>query len=496
MRVLCLGNNTELTDTQARELASQAGVLCYGLLSELDQPLNTEQYSRPGYYHSSVYDIPYGNLIVLAQNFDRLIILNQTNEQYSHPDAFYKTVQLARELESTMPVEFQIQTQGQDIAFFENLVKTNPSFCIFPFIELLANNAHTTVCCRSNKPITKLTELTDYHTDSNYQAIRQHMLDGIKLPEHCSSCYKVEELGMLSARQQETVEWANRLNLTSLDDVRAITDPVYFEVRPSNICNLQCRMCNPGYSQLIGKEFVKIGLIDQLPNLEHTDFSIVDLNTVKKLYVAGGEPTAMPEFYDFVDQCIISGRTFEFVVNTNATKINSRFRAQLKQLPHVQFIISIDGYEQVNDYIRWPSQWATVINNVRYLQAQGHTISFNVTVSMYNILTLDQLLKFFDREFPNVLVHAQLAESKKDMLSALNFPNSQLVLERLLPIQQFNCYKNDRLLGSFIDGLIVHYQTATFDTNKLQAFFDYNDRLDQSRSCYLRDYIPELEEYR
>jgi hypothetical protein len=133
---------------------------------------------------------------------------------------------------------------------------------------------------------------------------------------------------------------------------------------------------------------------------------------------------------------------------------------------------------------------------VQYLQAQGHVISFNVTVSMYNILTFSQLLEFFDSEFPNVLVHAQLAESKNDILSALNFPNRQMVLERLLPIQQFNCYKNDRLLGSFVDGLISHYQNTTFNADKLGAFFDYNDQLDRSRSCYLKDYIPELEEYR
>lgn len=497
MRVLCLGNNTKLTDAQTRQLAEQNNSQCHGLLSEIDQQLTTADYSHPGYYHSSVYDIAFGNLFELAKQFDRLIVLDQSKDQYSHPDAFYKTVQLANKIKMFTPVTFINPAQDKGIQFFENLVDTNPSFCIFPFIELLANNSYTTVCCRSNQPIVKLSELVDYRTDVNYQTIRQNMLDGIKIPEHCSSCYEVEQLGMISARQQETVEWANRLNLNSFDDLKNIQDPVYFEVRPSNICNLQCRMCNPIYSQLMGKEFLKVGLIDQLPDLEHTDFSMVNLNSVKKLYVAGGEPLAMPEFYDFVDQCIDSGREFEFVVNTNATKINSRFREQLKQLPHVQFIVSIDGYDQLNHYIRWPSDWATIIDNVTYLKKQNHTVSFNVTVSIYNVLTLNQLLQFFDATFPNTLVHCQLAGSPNDQLSAFNFPNRQLVLDNLKTIPQLNCYKNDRLLSSFIDGLITHYQEPhQVDQQKLNLFFDYNDRLDQSRNVQLADYIPELERYR
>ena len=38
-----------------------------------------------------------------------------------------------------------------------------------------------------------------------------------------------------------------------------------------------------------------------------------------KLYVAGGEPTAMPEFYVFLKKCVRRKYTnFEFIVNTNA----------------------------------------------------------------------------------------------------------------------------------------------------------------------------------
>lgn len=488
MRVLCLGNNTEDTDYRTRELAD---TICYGLISDLDG--SSTQDIRNGWYHSSIYDIEYGRLVELATEFDSVIMLDQPKDQYSHPDAFYRTVRLVQSLSNG---RFLDDSYVKEIDFFKELVKTNKSFCIFPFIELLTNNGiDTSVCCRSTKPVTRLDNLTNFQTDPHYRVIRDQMILGELVPDHCSVCYRIEQLGITSARQQETVEWANRLNLTSIEDLQTIKNPAYYEVRPSNICNLQCRMCNPNSSHLIAKEYKRINLISEIVEREFSDFSFINFENLRKLYVAGGEPTAMPEFYDFVDSCIKNNKTdFEFVVNTNATKINTRFKEQLKNFSDMQFIISMDGIDKINHYIRWPSDWSTIVDNVKYLSNQ-HVISFNVTISIYNITNLYELLKFFDTEFPGKLVHCQLATSDNDMLSALNFPG--LTVDRLTPIRNLRCYKNDPLLASVIEGIILNYeQIANIDLAKLRAFFEFNDRLDRSRSVQLIDYIPELEQAR
>jgi len=500
MKILCLGNNTPDTDIKTKNLALKNLAECHGLLSDLDNNITADCIDNPGYYHTSVYDMEYGKLFKLAQQFEKVIVLDQPKEQYSHPDAFFKTIQLAKELRLFTTV-LLLDTQYElDINFFENLVKTNKSFCIFPFIELLTNqrtDGMTTVCCRSSTPITRLDEITDFATDKNYKVIRNNMINGILMPEHCSSCYNLEQLGIASAREQETVEWANRLDLKSLTDLESIQYPAYYEIRPSNVCNLQCRMCGPTSSHLIGKEYKKINLIKELPPKERSNFDIVNFTNLKKLYVAGGEPTAMPEFYDFLDRCIDENKTFEFLVNTNGTKINSRFKKQLKALAQMQFIFSIDGVGNLNHYIRWPSNWDTIVDNMKYLIANNHKIITNITVSIYNVTRLYELLKWFDDEFPGMLVHAQLAGSDNDTLSALRFPNADLVLANLLPIQQLKCYNNDKLLKSFVDGLIVHYQHApVVNKEKLKLFFEFNNKLDTSRNILLEDYIPELEQQR
>ena len=496
MKILCLGNNTRDTDVRTRQLAKNAQEECYGLLSELEGLIL--DITQPGWYHSSVYDVEYHRLVELASEFDSVIMLDQPKKQYSHPDAFYKTVSLIKDLPNG---KFLDPGYATDIVFFEDLVKTNKSFCTFPFIELLTNqrtDGYTTICCRSDNPVAHVSELTDWKNNKNYKAIRDKMIKGIRVPEHCSSCYKLEDKNILSPREQETVEWANRLNLKSLDDLEKITHPTYYEIRPSNVCNLQCRMCNPTSSHLIGKEYKKINLISKIPSKERSDFSIVNFNNLKKLYIAGGEPTAMPEFYEFLDHCIQQKQTdFEFLINTNATKLNNRFKKQLKNFSNLQFVVSLDGAGPLNHYIRWPSQWDTIVENMQYLRKNNHIISTNTTVSIYNVVGLHKLLKFFDDEFPGMLVHVQSCGSNDDMLSPFNFPNTKLALEQLLPIQNLNCYRNDRLLKSYIDGIIAHYQTdAEADLEKLKLFFEFNDKLDQSRNIRLADYIPELEQAR
>lgn len=490
MKVLCIGNNTADTDVRTEQLALDNNSQSHGLISELDGPL--PELINNGYYHTSVYDIEYNRLLDLARGFDQVIVLDQPKEQYSHPDAFYQTIRLANELGTAT---FQDPTVNEGVNFFEELVKTNKSFCIFPFIEVLANNGITTVCCRSYKEVTRLSELKDFCNDPKYTAIRNQLLTGESIPDHCSACYQLEDRGIVSPRIQETVEWANRLDLKSLEDLQAITSPAYYEIRPSNICNLQCRTCNPHSSHLIAREYTQLKLVaDDFSKFEYVNFDYIDFTNVKKIYVAGGEPTAMTEFYEFLDRCIVNGQTnFELLINTNGTKLSDRFKQQLKHFKTVSFIVSIDGFGGLNHYIRWPSDWDRIIQNVEYL-CLHYPVSFNITVSIYNILRLNELVSYLEYRFPRAVVHCQSAHSPEDTFSALNFPYPELLIDKLTSIQNLNCYKNDRLLSSFINSMIKHYADhPVLDLSLLKQFFKFNDRLDQSRNIQLADYIPELE---
>lgn len=492
-KILCLGNNTEDTDRKTRALSDESNSPCHGLLSELDRPLTDDSYNHFGYYHSSIYDVEFGRLLELMDKFDQIIVLDQSIEAWDHPDAFYRTLQITTKTIS--PVRFVNQSLKETFEFFSSLVKDNPSFCIFPFIELLVNYDYTTVCCRSSTPVAKLKEFRNFQSSSEYNAIRKKMLAGERILEHCSHCYRLENQGIISARQQETVEWAHRLKVKNLEDLDKIAQPAYYEIRASNKCNLQCRMCNPQASHLIEREYRKIGLINKDQKIKErykTGFEIVDLDHAFKIYVAGGEPTVMKEFYSFLQQCIDKNKTdIEFLVNTNGTNINEKFKKLLPHFKNFHFVFSIDGYDHLNHYIRWPSEWNEIVDSWEYLRAQGHKITINTTVSIYNISSLHKIYEFIDQTFPGTLTHCAIAEN----LSPYLFPNRDIALKSLSKVMKTDCYRNDLLFASSIDGYFRYFQDR-HTKQDLSNFFRFNDLLDHSRKIRLVDYVPELDFYR
>lgn len=496
MRTLCLGNNTEQTDLRTRELAHGHGQICHGLLSELHGPFDSGCFETEGFYHTSIYDIEFGRLLELANHFDSVCMLDQPLHEWSHPNAFFLTVKVIKQLGAKgVFLDDSYQTH---IDYFSNLVERNKSFCIFPFIELLVNDQHTTVCCRSSQPISPIQDL-DFATDPNYTAIRSRMLQGDLLPEHCSHCYNIERQGLPSARMQETVEWANRLGLRHERDLEKITQPVYYEVRASNKCNLQCRMCGPASSHLIAEEYQRIGIMPQTSAVtKHTTgFEIIRHDDLKKLYVAGGEPMIMPQLYDFMDRCIRHASTdFEFIINTNGTKLSQKFRGLAREFSNLQFIFSIDGYSDINYYIRWPSDWDDIIANWQYLVDAGHKVTVNTTVSIYNISNLHLLYEFIDRRFPKTLVHCQIVQEPA-YLSPWLFPDRDLARHSLARVLRTRCCQNDLLFRDSILGYITVLENlGPPDPSQLGEFFQFNDLLDSSRQIRLIDYVPALESNR
>ena len=425
-------------------------------------------------------------------------MLDQPFEEWSHPDAFYNTVRVMESF--VVPTKLLDPSVASSIDYFNQLVETNPSVCVFPFIELLVDQGNTTVCCRSSTPVVPISKLIDYQTDPNYQEIRRKMLQGERVPEHCRSCYDLEDIGIRSPRMQETVEWANRLKFRSIEDFQTVKKPVYYEVRASNKCNLQCRMCNPSNSHLIDREYRQIGLKDRarpLAKKHGSGFDIVDFANLKKLYVAGGEPLVMHETYDFLDRCIRENRTdFEFIINTNGTKLSERAKKAFDKFSNLQFIFSIDGFDDLNHYIRWPSDWTTIIKNWRYLRSNNHKVTVNTTVSIYNLHRLHELYQYIDDEFPGTLVHCQIVDSP-GYLSPWLFPVKSIALKSLKAVQSLASYKNDPLFANSIDGYIDFFSAEkSYSDSSLKEFFQFNDLLDQSRLVNLCDYDPILESYR
>lgn len=501
MKILCLGNNTEDTDTQARALAQELGVPCHGLLTELHAKLSADQFQAPGCYHTSVYDLAPGVLAQLVDQFDQVVMLDQAKSVWSHPYAFNNTIAVVKKAGDRG--RFINPALSKTYDQFDQLIKTNPSFCVFPFIQLYTFSNGTAVCCRSSEVITKIQDYTDWHTDPGYQELRNRMLQGQRVPQHCGFCYRQEDAGRLSPRQSEATEWIQRLDIESIEHLQNLRQPAYYDIRPSNRCNLQCRMCNPDDSHLIAREYAELGI--EWPGAQLLDapkhyvgFDVVDLDTVQKLSVAGGEPSIMIEFYDFMQQCIDRGRTdFEISITTNANRFNDKFKSLLLQFSNVNFIVSVDGYQDLNHYIRYPSDWNNIVENMRWLRQQGIMFSTHTTISIYNVSALHDIFEFMDLEFPGVIADWDFVENPSHM-SPLAWPDPVSALASLRRVVSTQCYKNaGDIFRDRIDALIDWFENAhDIQTTNLWQFFQINDKLDQSRNIRLIDHVPVLDKYR
>jgi sulfatase maturation enzyme AslB (radical SAM superfamily) len=371
-------------------------------------------------------------------------------------------------------------------------LKINRAFCILPFVHLHVNEKNDIkLCCiADNRGVKKYTKEFDFANDPDMQEIRRKILAGERV-DHCTNCYEFEDGNADSSRLRDTDEWQHKLSLENYEDVT--TDLVYYDIRNDNLCNLSCRMCNPQFSSQLAKEFKIIGWGWEEEPKSFGFNDVVDLDTVKKIYVAGGEPSLMPEFRKFLKRAIAAGRTdIEIRMNTNATNLNKEYRQLLSQFKNLNIVVSLDGYDQINRYIRWPADWDTIVENVRGISQITPNLAFNVTVSIWNIARLSELIEFFEQNFPwsTVLLNKVMFPPAQTFTT---FPNKELALADLVRLTTSSFYARDESFQSKVDYYIAEIQKSDLNLVALRDFFKYNDMLDRSRDIKLNDYIPELE---
>ena len=498
-KILCIGNETEQSDFMTEEIAKTALSINHGLISS-----STVNPTTAGYYHTSIADVSPGAIVQsLVKNFDQIIMLDQNVDSYPHFKSFVNTFRLMIELEKQQfNTEFRHNNGNKNIIYWHNLLFSNKSICAYPFIGLNNDYGYVNLCQKNLKPLTTLAAITDWKTAPGFTPIRNNMLDGIQMPDHCQICYEREESNGESARQFESLEWVIRLKLNGLEDLKEISHPAYIEVRPNNKCNIMCRMCNDEASHLIEQENKKFGfpMISNVPrSMQGTvPYEQINFDTIERIHWTGGEATVQPEFYAFLKKCINEKHTnFDFSIGTNGKKISNKLLDLLDEFPRVTFSVSFDGYEKVNDYIRWGTDFDEIRKNCYRILERGHVLSFQTVFSMYNATRIHEIYQFYDRDFPTQNVLVQPAGMVDSYLGPWHNPLRQQVLKSMHKCRETKVYYNSgRNTNNLVDEVIGRYEHYDYDPVILKQFFVYNDNLDRARNSKLGDYIPELEQAR
>jgi MoaA/NifB/PqqE/SkfB family radical SAM enzyme len=496
-KILCIGNETQNTDDLVNALATNDMTINHGLVTD-----NTFCPTAPGYYHTSIADLSPGDIAVnLAQQFDSIVMLDQGIDDYPHWKSFVNTFRLMIELEKKQfNTEFRNNKNNKTIIYWHDLFRSNKSLCALPFVNLINDYGSAVMCMKCPDPVTKIESITDWSTDPAFSPIRNNMLAGLQMPNKCSICYEREELSGESARQFESLEWVMDLRLTNKLDLKNIKYPVSYEIRPSNKCNIMCRMCDDKHSHLIEEENKKLGIPVTTDTWKFQDFPYdkINFDTAKRIYWAGGEPTIFPEFYDFLRRCIKQNQTnFDLNIGTNAQKLSDRLMDLLKEFPRVTFSVSIDGYKEINNYVRWGSNFDIIVDNCHRIQEQGHVLAFQSVISLYNATRVHEIYEFYDREFPRCNTLVQPAGDVSSYLGPWHNPLRKQVLDSMYRCKETKVYYNcGRNTNHIIDEIVDRFENYDYNLNILTKFFEYNDQLDQARGSQLGNYIPELEQAR
>ena len=427
-------------------------------------------------------------------------------------------------------------TPEQKVPFFSS------TFCVYPWMEFIVGpTRHIKLCCIAEEGMrdesgkiynTEQFPIDEIWNGSSMREVRKKMLSGEKI-RACSHCYYQESLGRTSYRQSFNREWLSgslrediikRVEDSQTNGGRVNAPPLYLDIRPGNLCNLQCRMCNPGNSSKIyqeHKELLEEKKEEFSPLIEtayfnkdkkafhnwHENPKIWDvvyswLPGVKKLYFTGGEPTLIKRNWEILSYVKEKGwsKNIYLDFNINCTHVPDKLLDIFEDFQGICLNLSIDGYGKAQEYIRSPSRWDEIEKNIRRIIKRKNdrvSIYFSPVVQVYNILNLTELLKWVDslkKEFDCVISQALIFCTTPSFLDIAVLPENvrDLALSR---IQEYlDTYQGgDFFLIECLQSIQTILKTKFRNSQKnIQQLLQYTRILDEKRGESFAKALPEL----
>ena len=374
------------------------------------------------------------------------------------------------------------------------------NFCTVPFNTFeVDSNGRANICCKrkdqihkdNGEPFSVIHDPIEEIWNSNYiSKIRKQFLNNER-PIECDTCWTDEQIEGKSLRINES---NNPVNISN----PKITHLV---LKLTNLCNEACLTCSPHDSSLWEDEFIKnstplksIGLTDEMSRSMRTlKFQGNNLKSLHKissnltsLILRGGEPTIHKEAYDYIKFLSDSGysKQIELGMNTNALTYNPKFIKYLSNFKKADVMLSIDGYSDINEYIRWPSKWNRLDQNIKQYTALGNPfiVGINLTVSVWNIFYIKEILEYFKSY--STFTHFNLVYFPT-LQSIRNMPQSlkDKALEQLSQVPGTEVLQNFINLEPSVEYTLEEYQNE---------ILNYTIPLDKSRNLNFKECLPVL----
>lgn len=354
--------------------------------------------------------------------------------------------------------------------------KTNRAICILPWVhEYKSIENGVAPCCQSHRK---------FKDGEDIEQVRQSMLKG-KRHDICTRCYDSEDESGWSFRIHETRDWIKKFGEPNVDEPRI----EHIDIRFDPTCNLKCKMCGPHNSTLWQKE-KNVKITSSNYNKEY--FKEIDKKILKKIYLAGGEPTYIREYLDFLLELNEVNPDCEVMINTNLKKLPENWKYLIKKLDKLTVICSCDAIEELGSYVRYPLGWQEFEENVKYVSENANFLQFNLVANNLTSHKIDRTCGWMQQYSDNI--NLSVLYSPK-VFSEVAIPPEvrRTYLDSIEKIQKFKV--SIQYAGRFrseANDLLKKYKNATYDKTVHEALRREIEEQDSHRTMQLKDVDPFL----
>lgn len=393
--------------------------------------------------------------------------------------------------------------------------RENSSLCLMPWIHLYVDtNGFAKACCNSSITYGNIRKNTidEIWNGDSIKEFRKNNLAGIK-DKRCSACFKREAADKESVRT-ETLKKFSHIDWPEFTDKEGNSpkaQPIYFDIRFSNLCNFKCRTCWHGASSSWFEEAKKLknnlgnkAIIKATSDNHFIDQLINSSAQIEEVYFAGGEPLMMEEHYFLLDKLISTEQTnVHLRYNTNLSQLHLKHNNAIhfwNKFSTITLSISIDNLGRKAEYIRKGLIWEQLLKNMLEIKSKCPHIKLEIapTISILSIIDLPQLHRFFIDE--NLLQVNDIYLNVLDRpdyynIKALPEKGKNLAINRIKNhIEWLETNNASKKIIEEFEAVILYMNQDNWNS-QLHTFLSNTALLDQWRKENFKTIFPELSSF-
>ena len=311
----------------------------------------------------------------------------------------------------------------------------------------------------------------------------KNLLEKVDIAKGCNHCIKIENSG---------TQWSHRKIFT---EDRDYVISIFFD----SLCNQSCVTCFPEVSSSVALEWHKSNMI---PKQEFQRVRAIEqygdkkLELVKEIVsskpneniiieVYGGEPTSSPHLVPMVEWLVENNYSKNITLSliSNGSRILKDLEKHLNNFRHIKVSFSIDGVNDQFTYLRWPTTFQTLQDNIDYhyklsKQYNNLFLSYNYTLSWMNCLNFFEFLDWMYGRYDNLGAYmTKLVGKDYFSVDVLSDETRQKLLDKANSVKNST---NEKVINFYIDYLSGRIAQA--DPDKVQLAVNHMKKLDTVRN--------------